>query len=172
MLEVFGETHGALCGGQEGWIVPEDKCKLWRARNAASTRIIVQVDKSFKLILPAYRDVMAQDKGGCVRPGGTAAKEDRICVIHHPARFSFVRTAAPWTEEERQATYVAEESGILRRTTLLPEKRNSVHGDQLESLAKLASAGKRTVTGNYGLRWRKGQVSWGHGADLSGQQVR
>ena len=166
IVEFSGDGMAALVESGKGTVdekMTQEQREAMEARNAAFQKEIVQIDKA--LDLPAYSGMYDADKA-VASAVENCSKEEQGFVYDIIRQNFLIGNIGSMTEEERQANislgrkkaeYVAE--------NFIPEDSRKSFLEAMESIAKLASAGKADADGNmdYGIE----KASYlGHGSNL------
>lgn len=163
IVEFSGDGMAALAEGRKGWMVPEDK-EAVEARNAAFQKDIVQVDKSLNN-LPAYSGMYGADKA-VASALENCSKEEQGFVYDIIRQNFLVGNSGSMTEEERQANIsLGMKKAEYAAENFIPEESRKSFMEAMESIAKLASAGKADSNGNMDYGVAKGRYL-GHGSNL------
>lgn len=163
IVEFSGDGMAALAEGRKGWMVPEDK-KAMEARNAAFQKNIVQIDKSLNN-LPAYSGMYGADKA-VASALENCGKEEQGFVYDIIRQNFLVGNSGSMTEEERQANIsLGMKKAEYAAENFIPEDSRKSFMEAMESIAKLASAGKADSSGNMDYGVAKGRYL-GHGSNL------
>ena len=163
IVEFSGDGMAALAEGRKGWMVPEDK-EAVEARNAAFQKDIVQVDKSLNN-LPAYSGMYGADKA-VASALENCGKEEQGFVYDIIRQNFLVGNSGSMTEEERQANIsLGMKKAEYAAENFIPEDSRDAFLEAMESIAKLASAGKADSNGNMDYGVAKGRYL-GHGSNL------
>ena len=163
IVEFSGDGMAALAEGRKSWTVPEDK-EAVEARNAAFQKDIVQVDKSLNN-LPAYSGMYGADKA-VASALENCGKEEQGFVYDIIRQNFLVGNSGSMTEEERQANIsLGMKKAEYAAENFIPEDSRDAFLEAMESIAKLASAGKADSNGNMDYGVAKGRYL-GHGSNL------
>lgn len=163
IVEFSGDGLAALAEGRKGWMVPEDK-EAVEARNAAFQKDIVQIDKSLNH-LPAYLGMYGADKA-VASALENCGKEEQGFVYDIIRQNFLVGNSGSMTEEERQANIsLGMKKAEYAAQNFIPEDSRKSFMEAMESIAKLASAGKADSSGNMDYGVAKGRYL-GHGSNL------
>lgn len=163
IVEFSGDGMAALVEGRKGSMVPEDK-EAMEVRNAAFQKEITQVDKSLNE-LPAYSGMYGADKA-VASALENCGKEEQGFVYDIIRQNFLVENSGSMTEEERQANIsLGMKKAEYAAENFIPEESRKSFMEAMESIAKLASAGKADGSGNMDYGVAKGRYL-GHGSNL------
>ena len=163
IVEFSGDGMAALVEGKQGSVVPEDK-ETMEARNVALQKDIVQIDKSLH-DLPAYSGMYGADKA-VASALENCSKEEQGFVYDIIRQNFLVGNSSSMTEEERQANIsLGMKKAEYAAENFIPENSKKAFLEAMESIAKLASAGKADSSGNMDYGVAKGRYL-GHGSNL------
>ena len=163
IVEFSGDGMAALAEGRKGWMVPEDK-EAVEARNAALQKDIVQVDRSLNN-LPAYSGMYGADKA-VASAVENCSKEEQGFVYDIIRQNFLIGNSGSMTEEERQANIsLGMKKAEYAVENFIPEGSRESFMEAMESIARLASAGKADSSGNMDYGVAKGRYL-GHGSGL------
>ena len=163
IVEFSGDGMAALVEGKKGSMVPEDK-EAMEAKNAAFQKDIVQIDNSLN-DLPAYSGMYGADKA-VASALENCGKEEQGFVYDIIRQNFLVGSSGSMTEEERQANIsLGMKKAEYAAQNFIPEESREAFLEAMESIAKLASAGKADSSGdmNYGVAKAR---YLGHGSGL------
>ena len=163
IVEFSGDGMAALVEGKKGSMVPEDK-EAMEAKNAAFQKDIVQIDNSLS-DLPAYSGMYGADKA-VASALENCGKEEQGFVYDIIRQNFLVGNSGSMTEEERQANIsLGMKKAEYAAQNFIPEESREAFLEAMESIAKLASAGKADSSGvmNYGVAKAR---YLGHGSGL------
>ena len=154
---------GALVEGKKGGMIPEDR-EVMDVRNTEFQKEIVQVDKSLS-DLPAYSGMYDADKAIASALENCSKKEQGF--VYDIIRQNFlVGNSDFMTEAERQANIsLGMKKAEYAVKNFIPEGSRKSFMEAMESLAKLASAGKADSSGKMDYGVVKGRYL-GHGSGL------
>ncbi len=153
----------ALVEGKKGSMVPEDK-EAMEAKNAAFQKDIVQIDNSLN-DLPAYSGMYGADKA-VASALENCSKEEQGFVYDIIRQNFLVGNSGSMTEEERQANIsLGMKKAEYAAQNFIPEESREAFLEAMESIAKLASAGKADSSGNMDYGVAKARYL-GHGSGL------
>ena len=156
IVEFSGDGMAALVENKKGIVdanVTQEQRESMEARNAAFQKEITQVDNSLEL--PAYSGMYGADKA-VASAVENCSKEEQ----------GFVGNTGSMTEEERQANIsLGMKKAEYAAENFIPEDSRKSFLEAMESIAKLASAGKADNNGNMDYGVRKGTYL-GHGSNL------
>ena len=163
IVEFSGDGMAALVEGKKGSMVPEDK-EAMEAKNAAFQKDIVQIDNSLN-DLPAYSGMYGADKA--VASALENCNKEEQGFVYDIIRQNFlVGNSGSMTEEERQANIsLGMKKAEYAAQNFIPEESREAFLEAMESIAKLASAGKADSSGNMDYGVAKGRYL-GHGSNL------
>ena len=163
IVEFSGDGMAALVEGKKGSMVPENKEAI-EARNVAFQKDIVQVDKSLN-DLPAYSGMYGPDKA--VATAVENCNKEEQGFVYDIIRQNFlVGNSSSMTEEERQANIsLGMKKAKYAAENFISEDSREAFLEAMESIAKLASAGKADSNGNMDYGVAKGRYL-GHGSNL------
>lgn len=163
IVEFSGDGMAALVESKKESMMPEDK-EAMEAKNAAFQKEIVQVDKSLN-DLPVYSGMYEADKA-VASALESCGKEEQGFVYDIIRQNFLVGNSGSMTEEERQANISLgmRKAEYAAENFILETDRKSFL-DAMESIAKLASAGKADNNGNMDYGVAKGRYL-GHGSNL------
>ena len=143
--------------------VTKEQREAMDARNAVFQKEITQVDKSLEL--PAYSGMYGADKA-VVSAVENCSKEEQGFVYDIIRQNFLVGNTGFMTEEERQANIsLGMKKAEYAAENFIPEDSRKSFLEAMESIAKLASAGKADNNGNMDYGVRKGRYL-GHGSNL------
>ena len=163
IVEFSGDGMAALVEGKKGSMVPEDK-EAMEAKNAAFQKDIVQIDNSLS-DLPAYSGMYGADKA-VASALENCGKEEQGFVYDIIRQNFLVGNSGSMTEEERQANIsLGMKKAEYAAENFIPEESRKSFMEAMESIAKLASAGKADSNGNMDYGVAKGRYL-GHGSNL------
>lgn len=163
IVEFSGDGMAALVEGKKGSMVPEDK-EAMEAKNAAFQKDIVQIDNSLN-DLPAYSGMYGADKAVALALEN-CGKEEQGFVYDIIRQNFLVGNSGSMTEEERQANIsLGMKKAEYAAQNFIPEESREAFLEAMESIAKLASAGKADSSGNMDYGVAKGRYL-GHGSNL------
>ena len=160
IVEFSGDGMAALVEGKKGSMVPENQ----EARNASFQKDIVQIDKTLS-DLPAYSGMYGADKA-VASALENCGKEEQGFVYDIIRQNFLVGNSGSMTEEERQANIsLGMKKAEYAAENFIPEDSRKSFMEAMESIAKLASAGKADSNGNMDYGVAKGRYL-GHGSNL------
>ena len=163
IVEFSGDGMAALVEGKKGSMVPEDK-EAMEAKNAAFQKEIKHYDKSLNN-LPAYSGMYGADKA-VASALENCSKEEQGFVYDIIRQNFLVGNSSSMTEEERQANIsLGMKKAEYAAENFIPENSRKAFLEAMESIAKLASAGKADSSGNMDYGVAKGRYL-GHGSNL------
>ncbi|WP_300811276.1 hypothetical protein [uncultured Acetatifactor sp.] len=163
IVEFSGDGMAALVEGKKGSMVPEDK-EAMEAKNAAFQKDIVQIDNSLN-DLPAYSGMYGADKA-VASALENCSKEEQGFVYDIIRQNFLVGNSGSMTEEERQANIsLGMKKAEYAAQNFIPEESREAFLEAMESIAKLASAGKADSSGNMDYGVAKARYL-GHGSGL------
>ena len=163
IVEFSGDGMAALVEGKKGSMVPEDK-EAMEAKNAAFQKEIKYYDKSLNN-LPAYSGMYGADKA-VASALENCSKEEQGFVYDIIRQNFLVGNSSSMTEEERQANIsLGMKKAEYAAENFIPENSRKAFLEAMESIAKLASAGKADSSGNMDYGVAKGRYL-GHGSNL------
>lgn len=163
IVEFSGDGMAALAEGRKGSMVPEDR-EAMEARNAAFQEDIVQIDKSLN-DLPAYSGMYGADKA-VASALENCSKEEQGFVYDIIRQNFLVGNRRFMTEDERQANIsLGMKKAEYAAQNFIPEDSRDAFLEAMESIAKLASAGKADGSGNMDYGVAQGRYL-GHGSNL------
>ena len=163
IVEFSGDGMAALVEGKKGSMVPEDK-EAMEAKNAAFQKDIVQIDNSLS-DFPAYSGMYGADKA-VASALENCGKEEQGFVYDIIRQNFLVGNSGSMTEEERRANIsLGMKKAEYAAQNFIPEESREAFLEAMESIAKLASAGKADSSGdmNYGVAKAR---YLGHGSGL------
>lgn len=163
IVEFSGDGLAALVEGRKGFMVPEDR-EAMEARNAAFQKEIVQIDKSLNN-LPEYSGMYGADKA--VAAALENCNKEEQGFVYDIIRQNFlVGNNGSMTEKERQANIsLGMKKAEYAAQNFIPEESRKSFMEAMESIAKLASAGKADGNGNMNYGVAQGRYL-GHGSNL------
>ncbi len=168
IVEFSGDGMAALVEGKKGSMVPEDK-EAMEVRNAAFQKEIKQVDKP--IYLPVYSGIYGADKA-VASALENCGKEEQGFVYDIIQQNFLVENSGSMTEEERQANIsLGMKKAEYAAENFIPENSRKAFLEAMESIAKLASAGKADSSGNMDYGVQKADIL-GIGAILFRPQIR
>ncbi len=163
IVEFSGDGMAALVEGRKGSMVPEDREAL-EAKNASFQKEITQIDKSLN-DLPAYSGMYDADKA-VASAVENCGKEEQGFVYDIIRQNFLIGNSGSMTEEERQANILlGMKKAEYAAENFVPEESRKSFLEAMNSIAKLASAGKADSSGNMGYGVAKGRYL-GHGSAL------
>ena len=163
IVEFSGDGLAALAEDRKDSMAPEDR-EAMEARNAAFQKDIVQIDKSLNN-LPAYSGMYGADKA-VASALENCGKEDQGFVYDIIRQNFLVGNSGSMTEEERQANIsLGMKKAEYAAENFIPEESRKSFMEAMESIAKLASAGKADTSGNMDYGMAQGRYL-GHGSGL------
>ena len=166
IVEFSGDGMAALVENKKGIVdanVTKEQREAMDARNAVFQKEITQVDKSLEL--PAYSGMYGADKA-VVSAVENCSKEEQGFVYDIIRQNFLVGNTGSMTEEERQANIsLGMKKAEYAAENFIPEDSRKSFLEAMESIAKLASAGKADNNGNMDYGVRKGRYL-GHGSNL------
>ena len=163
IVEFSGDGMAALVEGKKGSMVPENQ-EAMEAKNAAFQKEIKHYDKSLNN-LPAYSGMYGADKA-VASALENCSKEEQGFVYDIIRQNFLVGNSSSMTEEERQANIsLGMKKAEYAAENFIPENSRKAFLEAMESIAKLASAGKADSSGNMDYGVAKGRYL-GHGSNL------
>ena len=166
IVEFSGDGMAALVEGKKGTVdanITQKQREAMDARNAAFQKEIIQVDKALEL--PAYSGMYGADKA-VASAVENCSKEEQGFVYDIIRQNFLVGNSGSMTEEERQANIsLGMQKAEYAAENFIPEDSRKLFLEAMESIAKLASAGKADNNGNMDYGVRKGTYL-GHGSNL------
>ncbi len=166
IVEFSGDGMAALVESRKGTVdanITQEQQEAMDARNAAFQKEITQVDKSLEL--PAYSGIYAADKA-VASAVENCSKEEQGFVYDIIRQNFLVGNSGSMTEEERQANIsLGRKKAEYAAENFIPEDSRKSFLEAMESIAKLASAGKADNNGNMNYGIEKGTYL-GHGSNL------
>ncbi|MEY8516972.1 hypothetical protein AALC25_08595 [Lachnospiraceae bacterium 29-84] len=163
IVEFSGDGMAALVEGRKGSMAPENQ-EAVEAKNAAFQKEITQVDNSLNH-LPEYSGLYGADKA-VASALETCGKEEQGFAYDIIRRNFLVGNSSGMTEEERQANIsLGMKKAEYASESFIPEEHRKSFLEAMESIAKLASAGKADSNGNMDYGVAKGRYL-GHGSGL------
>lgn len=143
--------------------ISQDQQKATDARNVEFQKEITQVDNTLEL--PAYSGMYGADKA-VASAVENCSKEEQGFVYDIIRQNFLIGNTGSMTEEERQANISLgmKKAEYAAENFILEDSRKSFL-EAMESIAKLASAGKADNNGNMDYGVRKGRYL-GHGSNL------
>ena len=163
IVEFSGDGMAALVEGKKGGMIPEDR-EVMDVRNTEFQKEIVQVDKSLS-DFPIYSGMYDADKAIASALENCSKKEQGF--VYDIIRQNFlVGNSGFMTEAERQANIsLGMKKAEYAVKNFIPEGSRKSFMEAMESLAKLASAGKADSSGKMDYGVVKGRYL-GHGSGL------
>lgn len=163
IVEFSGDGMAALVEGKKGCIIPEDKEAI-EAKNAAFQKDIVQADRTLNH-LPEYSGIYKADKAVASALENYGKAEQGF--VYGIIRQNFlIGNSNSMTEEERQANIsLGMKKAEYAAENFIPAENRKSFLEAMESIAKLASAGKADSSGNMEYGVAKGRYL-GHGSGL------
>ncbi|MBD5545865.1 MAG: hypothetical protein HDQ97_00415 [Lachnospiraceae bacterium] len=163
IVEFSGDGMAALVEGKKGRMVPENQ-EAMEAKNAAFQKEIKHYDKSLNN-LPAYSGMYGADKA--VASALENCSEEEQGFVYDIIRQNFlVGNSSSMTEEERQANIsLGMKKAEYAAENFISEDSREAFLEAMESIAKLASAGKADSSGNMDYGVAKGRYL-GHGSNI------
>ena len=163
IVEFSGDGMAALVEGKKGSIAPENQ-EAMEAKNAAFQKEIQHYDKSLNN-LPEYSGMYGADKA-VASALENCGKEEQGFVYDIIRQNFLVGNSSSMTEEERQANIsLGMKKAEYAAENFIPEESRKSFTEAMESIAKLASAGKADSSGNMDYGVGKGRYL-GHGSNL------
>ena len=152
----------ALVEGRKGNMATEDQ-EAMEAKNAAFQKEIKHYDKT--LSIPAYSGMYGADKA-VASALQNSGKEEQGFVYGIIRQNFLVENSGSMTEQERQANIsLGMKKAEYAAENFIPEESRKSFMEAMESIAKLASAGKADSSGNMDYGIAKGRYL-GHGSNL------
>ena len=163
IVEFSGDGMAALVEGRKGCMVPENR-EAMEARNAAFQKEIKHYDKSLN-DFPTYSGMYGADKAVASAVENCGNEEQGF--VYDIIRQNFlVGNSSSMTEEERQVNIsLGMKKAEYAAENFIPEDSRESFLKAMESIAKLAGAGKADSSGNMDYGVAKGRYL-GHGSDL------
>lgn len=141
----------------------EEEAAAKAARDAAFQKEIKQIDRSINL--PVYSGMYGADKA-VASALENCGKEEQGFVYDIIRQNFLVGNSGSMTEEERQANIsLGMKKAEYAAENFIPEGSREAFLEAMESIAKLASAGKSDTSGNMDYGVKKGNYL-GHGSNL------
>ena len=163
IVEFSGDGMAALVEGKKGSLVTEDK-EAMEAKNAAFQKEIKHYDKTLNN-LPAYSGMYGADKA-VASALENCSKEEQGFVYDIIRQNFLVENSSSMTEDERQANIsLGMKKAEYAAENFIPENSRKAFLEAMESIAKLASAGKADSSGDMDYGVAKGRYL-GHGSNL------
>ena len=166
IVEFSGDGMAALVENKKGIVdanVTQEQRESMEARNAAFQKEITQDDNSLEL--PAYSGMYGADKA-VASAVENCSKEEQGFVYDIIRQNFLVGNTGSMTEEERQANIsLGMKKAEYAAENFIPEDSRKSFLEAMESIAKLASAGKADNNGNMDYGVGKGTYL-GHGSNL------
>ena len=166
IVEFSGDGMAALVEGRKGTVdanITQEQREAMDARNAAFQKEIKQIDKSLEL--PAYSGMYGADKA-VASAVENCSKEEQGFVYDTIRQNFLVGNSGSMTEEERQANIsLGMKKAEYAAENFIPEDSRKSFLEAMESIAKLASAGRADDNGNMNYGIEKGTYL-GHGSNL------
>ena len=166
IVEFSGDGMATLVEGRKGAVdanMTQEQREAMEAKNAAFQKEITQVDKS--IILPAYSGMYGADKA-VASAVENCGKEEQGFVYDIIRQNFLVGNSGSMTEKERQANIsLGMKKAEYAAENFIPENSRKAFLEAMESIAKLASAGKADSSGNMDYGIAKGRYL-GHGSNL------
>lgn len=163
IVEFSGDGMAALVENRKGSQEIGDS-EAMEAKNAAFQKEITQVDISMNN-LPAYSGMSGADKA-VASALENCSKEEQGFVYDIIRQNFLVENKGSMTEEERQANIsLGMKKAEYAAENFIPEESRKSFLEAMESIAKLASAGKADDNGNMDFGIAKGSYL-GHGSSL------
>ena len=166
IVEFSGDGMAALVENKKGIVdanVTQEQRESMEARNAAFQKEITQVDNSLEL--PAYSGMYGADKA-VASAVENCSKEEQGFVYDIIRQNFLVGNTGSMTEEERQANIsLGMKKAEYAAENFIPEDSIKPFLEAMESIAKLASAGKADNNGNMDYGVGKGTYL-GHGSNI------
>lgn len=163
IVEFSGDGMAALVESRKGSKIPEN-LEAVEAKNAAFQKEVTQVDSSLNH-LPTYSGMYGADKA-VASALENCSKEEQGFVYGIIRQNFLVENSKSMTEEERQANIsLGMKKAEYAAGNFIPEENRESFLEAMESIAKLASAGKADSSGdmNYGVAKAR---YLGHGSGL------
>ena len=166
IVEFSGDGMAALVENKKGIVdanVTQEQRESMEARNAAFQKEITQDDNSLEL--PAYSGMYGADKA-VASAVENCSKEEQGFVYDIIRQNFLVGNTGSMTEEERQANIsLGMKKAEYAAENFISEDSRKSFLEAMESIAKLASAGKADNNGNMDYGVGKGTYL-GHGSNL------
>ena len=166
IVEFSGDGMAALVENKKGIVdanVTQEQRESMEARNAAFQKEITQDDNSLEL--PAYSGMYGADKA-VASAVENCSKEEQGFVYDIIRENFLIGNGSSMSEEERQANIsLGMKKAEYAANNFISEDKKSSFLDAMESIAKLASAGKMNADGNMDYGVKKGNYL-GHGSNL------
>ena len=163
IVEFSGDGMAAFVNSKKGSTIPEDP-EAMEAKNAAFQKEITQVDNTLH-DLPAYSGLYNADKA-VASALENCSKEEKGFVYDIIRQNFLVGNSSSMTEEERQANIsLGMKKAEYAAENFLSEENKKSFMEAMESIAKLASAGKADSGGNMNYGVVQGSYL-GHGSGL------
>ena len=163
IVEFSGDGMAALADSRKGSMIPENQ-EAMEARNAAFQKELHQVDISLN-DLPEYSGLGGPDKAVASAVENCSKKEQAF--VYDIIRQNFLMgSSGSMTEKERQANIsLGMKKAEYAAENFIPESSRKAFLEAMESIAKLASAGKADGRGSmdYGIAKKR---YLGHGKNL------
>ena len=167
IVEFSGDGLAALAESKKfmsGMEMTAEEAAAKEAKDAAFQSELKSYDKSANY-LPAYSGMYGADKA-VVSALENCSKEEQGFVYDIIRQNFLVGNSGSMTEEERQANIsLGMKKAEYAAENFIPEDSREAFLEAMESIAKLASAGKADSSGNMDYGVRKGKYL-GHGSNL------
>lgn len=167
IVEFSGDGMAALVDGRKGAVdasMTQEQRDALEVRDAAFQKEIMQVDKSLN-DLPAYSGMYGADKA-VASAVENCGKEEQGFVYDIIRQNFLVGNSGSMTEEERQANIsLGMKKAEFAAENFISEGSRESFMEAMESIARLASAGKADSSGNMDYGVAKGRYL-GHGSGL------
>ncbi len=163
IVEFSGDGMAALVESRKGSKIPENQ-EAVEAKNAAFQKEVTQVDTSLNH-LPTYSGMYGADKA-VASALENCSKEEQGFVYGIIRQNFLVKNSKSMTEEERQANIsLGMKKAEYAAGNFIPEENRESFLEAMESIAKLASAGKADENKDMDYGIAKGSYL-GHGSGL------
>lgn len=156
IIEFSGDGMAALIESRKGMAgagMTQEQQEAIKARNAAFQSEIKHYDRSADH-LPAYSGIYSADKALAVAVEN-CGKEERAFVYNIVRQNFLIGNSSSMTEEERQANIsLGMKKAEYAAGNFIPERSRSSFLEAMETIARLASAGKADDSGmmDYGVK--------------------
>lgn len=167
IVEFSGDGMAKLLERQKGQLdtyMTQEKQDALEARNAAFQKEVKHYDRSANY-LPAYCGIYSADKAVATAVEN-CSKEEQAFVYDIIRQNFLVGNSSSMTEEERQANIsLGMKKAEYAAENFISEDNRKMLLEAMESIAKLASAGKADANGNMDYGVRKASYL-GHGSNI------
>ncbi len=164
IVEFSGDGMAALVESKKGVLDKIREQQDLDARQAAFDKEVVEVVKKMNH-LPEYSGMFEVDKT-IASVVENCSNEEQAFVYDIIRQNFLIRNSSSMTEEERQASIsLGMKKAEYATGNFIPTEQKQAFLDAMESIAKLASAGKSDQNGNMDYGVKKGNYL-GHGSNL------